>query len=1132
MTAQDYSEPISRTSNEHRTNSEGVEPERSPDSPIGVVRSNVKLVDGVVINEYLTRNVSTVKDPAGENDPWIELYNNSSEEIDLSGWHLVYDAVTTTQWTFPNGTTIPGNGYLIVWADNDEGQTGLHTNFVLGESGKTILLLQPDLSRADSVNYQSNNNQDQSRVRIPNGKGSFASLPMYPTFGENNQNRDPGSHSINEIVVVNVEGPPDQDGEFDSWIELYSNAGTIDLSDFYLSTDATDLHRWRFPRGTKIPAKGYLIVWVDGDTTQTGLHTNFTLEETGGTLILTLADFFVWGFVEYGDLSGGGAYARVPDGTGPYVVQRPTYSLNNETRLPSQVVINELVASNTNGSTDQGGEFDDWIELYNNSSNAIDLSGWHLSDDAAQPTKWEFPNGTTIPGHGYLIVWADEDGGQTGLHTNFTLDEAGETLYLYEPDMYLTDSVAFRALVPNVAYARVPNGKGRFVIQEPTFMENNGTEQIGKVVINEMLARNQTVVTDPSGEYDPWIELYNNFDKPRDLSGWYLTDSKSNLTRWKFPEGTTIAGNDYLIIWVDGDEGQEGLHTNFTMPASPKLFLVEQDLYITDSLSPTSTSADIANGRVPNGTGGFARLTPTFNRNNQDHPAGLFGINELVVLNSESSVDQDGEYDSWVELYNSTSSSISLNNYYLGTDGNNMTQWKFPSGVTIPANGYLIIWIDGDSTQKGLHTNFTLDGSGGTLVLASLGTLASDFIEFAQQSEDVALARTPDSKGNFAFREPTFNANNDIPPPSKVVINELLASNKESAADPEGEYDDWIELYNKSNKAYDISGWYLSDDGNKLTQWQFPNGTVIPAGSYLIVWGDDDEGQTGLHANFTLSLSGETLFLVRPNEFVADSVEFGAQSTDIAYARYPNGTGSFILQWPTFNQNNETPTLSKVVINELLASNTKSKADQDGEFDDWIELYNKSSVDISLDGWYLSDDEADKTQWKFPDGITIPANGYLTVWADDDGGQAGLHANFTLALAGETLFLIDPNLRVADSVTFGAQSADVAFARVPNGTGNFVLRQPTFNRDNEDLSTVEILLSENRTLQLYPNPVRGALHLHSQSTAITTVELVNIIGVSVAEIAFRGEATLDVRDFPAGVYFVRSGNTIHQIFIQ
>lgn len=140
-----------------------------------------------------------------------------------------------------------------------------------------------------------------------------------------------------------------------------------------------------------------------------------------------------------------------------------------------------------------------------------------------------------------------------------------------------------------------------------------------------------------------------------------------------------------------------------------------------------------------------------------------------------------------------------------------------------------------------------------------------------------------------------------------VVINEFMSSNRNIIADEDGDYDDWVELYNNSDQPYDLTGYYLSDKEHDITRWAFPAGTVIPANGYLIVWLDGkDKIDTGLHANFSLARSGEALYLVTPEFQFADRVVYGRMDHDTSYARVPNGAGDFqVTDSPTFNQSND-----------------------------------------------------------------------------------------------------------------------------------------------------------------------------------------------------------------------------------
>ena len=128
-----------------------------------------------------------------------------------------------------------------------------------------------------------------------------------------------------------------------------------------------------------------------------------------------------------------------------------------------------------------------------------------------------------------------------------------------------------------------------------------------------------------------------------------------------------------------------------------------------------------------------------------------------------------------------------------------------------------------------------------------------------------------------------------------IVINELMAANTKSLTDPQGQYEDWLELHNLTSDTVDLSGMYLTDKIDNLRKWAFPENTTIPGRGYLLVWLDENgKAETGLHANFKLSRNGETVVLVDTDAHgnqVLDSVKFEKQERDVALGRWPNGSG-------------------------------------------------------------------------------------------------------------------------------------------------------------------------------------------------------------------------------------------------
>jgi len=134
-----------------------------------------------------------------------------------------------------------------------------------------------------------------------------------------------------------------------------------------------------------------------------------------------------------------------------------------------------------------------------------------------------------------------------------------------------------------------------------------------------------------------------------------------------------------------------------------------------------------------------------------------------------------------------------------------------------------------------------------------------------------------------------------------LAINEFMASNGSSARDPQGQYDDWIEIYNYGSSAIDIGGKYLTDNISSPTKWRVPSNnpgaTIIPPRSHILIWADDDITDTGLHASFKLDAGGEEIGLFDSDgTTLIDSIAFGPQTGEVSYGRHPDGSE----QWQSF----------------------------------------------------------------------------------------------------------------------------------------------------------------------------------------------------------------------------------------
>jgi hypothetical protein len=221
-----------------------------------------------------------------------------------------------------------------------------------------------------------------------------------------------------------------------------------------------------------------------------------------------------------------------------------------------------------------------------------------------------------------------------------------------------------------------------------------------------------------------------------------------------------------------------------------------------------------------------------------------------------------------------------------------------------------------------------------------------------------------------------------------------------------------------------------------------------------------------------------------------------------------------------------------VVINEFMASNDTTAADADGEFDDWIELYNVSNSVVDLSGWYITDKTDNLTKFQLPSGITMQPAEYLIIWADEDSIQGTLHANFKLSAGGEAVILSDNLGQIVDSVTYWEQSADVGYARLPNGTGAFVLQAPTFNSTNSFPISTKNLAAEN-TFSIFPNPASRFLTIEiKEEMANNWVEVFDAQGKKLDEISINSNTIqVDVAKWDTGFYIFKYGEQVKKLLI-
>ncbi len=279
---------------------------------------------------------------------------------------------------------------------------------------------------------------------------------------------------LNEFVTNNRTTLFDETGEPTDWIEIHnSSSETINIAGLYLTDDLTNPQRCQIsdsdPSVTEIAPNGHAVFYADGKPELGAQHLNFKLSSSGEQI--GLSEEIANEMVYYDSLSYTSqimdlSYGRYPDASGDWLImEKATPFQTNELYLRSEVTglyMNEIMAYN---SYEPGGGYSDWIEIYNDNDYAVDLGGLFLSDNPDNLTKCRiptiYPDSTTIPAKGFLVLKANEKAGTSILNLNFKLNSLGEELALIQyssgNERYI-DYLWFGKQTNDASYGRLPDG--------------------------------------------------------------------------------------------------------------------------------------------------------------------------------------------------------------------------------------------------------------------------------------------------------------------------------------------------------------------------------------------------------------------------------------------------------------------------------------------------------------------------------------------------------------------------------------------------------------------------------------------------------------------------------------------------
>lgn len=302
----------------------------------------------------------------------------------------------------------------------------------------------------------------------------------------------------------------------------------------------------------------------------------------------------------------------------------------------------------------------------------------------------------------------------------------------------------------------------------------------------------------------------------------------------------------------------------------------------------------------------------------------------------------------------------------------------------------------------------------------------------------------------------TAAAADDTPP---VHISEMMYKNHATLRDADGEFSDWFELENTSNRVVRLKGWSVSDG---KTVWDFPADATIPRGGLRVVFAsrkDKTAPDSELHTSFALG-EGETLYLIAPDRTIADRAACDPELPDEHVLRRENGGGLTESVWATPGYPNTAAgyaafcesriTDSPLVIYEAAVYNDTFALK--GEYYDWVEIKNVSEESVKLSDYCLSDDRREPEKWPLPNRTLAKGQSILIYCAggDDPTTGNGLRANFALNASSETLYLTKRGESLAaDYVWLHDIPYGYSMGRTDGENGFFYLRRQTPNEPNK-----------------------------------------------------------------------------------
>lgn len=1102
----------------------------------------------VLISELCPANGDLAYDPDYFNfSGWVELHNYGNSPVDISGYYLSDDALTTAKWQIPAGTILGANAYLIIWCDKKD--TGYHTNFSLDSDGEDLVLSNASQVIEDLIKFPQQFT-NVSYGRLSNGSIGYMTVPTL-----NEANNDLTGTVVLDNPIVSLKSG------------RYASSQTVTLShitagvvirytlDGSEPTQSSEIYtnEISIPKTLTLKAKAFSNNFLPS---KTEVKTYFINEHEFSLPVISISTNPNYLFSDYT-----GMYVVGTNGiTGHCMVTPANWNQDWDRHAVFEYF-------------DQTGakKFDQGVEL---------RIGGDCTRQKAQKS---------------FVLAADDKYGRN--HINEKLfDNKDATRYggfIYRNGGNDNNVIHFRdALIQHIAASTMDID---YMDYKPTIFYLNGEywgiqnmrEKINGDYIEsnygiskndiDLIEKYKTAIEGTADAYKNYIDGLQLIDLTDPSSFSYIDEHidvqefinylvteiyffnpdwpSNNITFWR---QRSTNGKFRWILW-DIDQGlglnypsdhptldyvtNEGpttgansaeatLHIRLLLqnPVFKDLFIKSFATAMSSTFSPANFNKqmEIFKNRIKDEMpyhkarwGGTMddwefeiERAKTFMAERQpfmtQYLASFFGLNESIMMDVFSSPPNAGSFH-----FNNTITTPVVSGPYLKGEsftikavpapGYTFSHWNISKEnikpISIARRGDVWRYFDQGSLPASDWTSTTYDDTTWPEGNAEFG--------YGDGDETTIVSYGPDNTNKYIttyFRKKFSIDGADLPDMENLsgAVN----------------FDDGVIVYLNGTEVYrnnmpaGTAGFSTRASVSQPIENTFEVFTVdknlLQAGDNVLSVEVHQSNPGSSDLSFDLELSTTV------NGEVIESTSSNIEISEVAE--------TYITMEAFFEP--VQPILG-IVINEIGAT-SPGITDDFGQQEDWIELYNTNSTSVNLAGLYITDDFTQKTKYRIPEGANneteIGANSYKIIWADNETDQGPLHAGFRLSADGEYVGIfqaVSDGITALDEVTFPPQIAETSFARIANITGPFVTT-PVITPGSENMLEVLTGFEEdpNRFISVYPNPTTEEITIRS-SELIHQVSLYNAYGMELKKVEMHSlTGSLSLSSFPTGIYIL------------